>query len=115
MEKTLAHTGQVADQSFKLAEQALAPIAGRLSIATDGFAKQAEYRFGLRPKSVARDTWPGGNPGPFALAALAAFADPSPHERHRRCNRSFPTGRAVHMRGAVTRRVGGWMVHRIAG
>lgn len=41
MEKTLAHTGQVADQSFKLAEQALAPIAGRLSIATDGFAKQA--------------------------------------------------------------------------
>ena len=37
VEKSLAHTGQVADQSFKLAEQAMAPIAGRLSIASDSF------------------------------------------------------------------------------
>ena len=37
VEKSLAQTGQVADQSFKLAEQALAPIAGRLAIASDTF------------------------------------------------------------------------------
>ncbi len=41
IEKTLAQTGQMADQSFKLAEQAIAPISGRLAIATESFSKQA--------------------------------------------------------------------------
>lgn len=40
IEKSLAHTGQVADQSLKLAEQAIAPISGRLAIASEGFTKQ---------------------------------------------------------------------------
>lgn len=41
IEKTLAQTGQMADQTFKLAEQAIAPISGRLAIATEGFTKPA--------------------------------------------------------------------------
>lgn len=40
IEKTLAQTGQIADQSFRLAEQAIAPISGRLAIATESFTKQ---------------------------------------------------------------------------
>ena len=35
MEKTIAQTGQVAETSFKLAEQAMAPIAGRVTDAVD--------------------------------------------------------------------------------
>ena len=41
VEKTLAQTGQMAEQSFKLAEQAIAPISGRLTITTDSLTKQA--------------------------------------------------------------------------
>ncbi len=41
MEKTIAQTGQVAETSFKLAEQAIAPIAGRVSLAVESFGKTA--------------------------------------------------------------------------
>lgn len=37
VEKALAHTGHVAESSMKLAEQTIAPIAGRLSLAVDSF------------------------------------------------------------------------------
>ena len=40
VEKSLAQTGQIAEQSFKLAEQAIAPISGRLSIATESLTRQ---------------------------------------------------------------------------
>ncbi len=36
-EKAMAQTGAMTEASFKLTEQAIQPIAGRLSIATDGF------------------------------------------------------------------------------
>lgn len=35
MEKAMTQGGQVAETSFKLAEQAMAPLAGRLTIAVD--------------------------------------------------------------------------------
>ncbi len=41
MEKAVAQTGQVTEASFKLAEQAIAPIAGRLSVAVESFGKPA--------------------------------------------------------------------------
>ena len=41
LEKTLAGTGQVAETSFKVAEQAIAPIAGRVSLAVETFGKAA--------------------------------------------------------------------------
>ena len=40
VEKSLAQTGQIAEQSLKLAEQAIAPISGRLSIATESLTRQ---------------------------------------------------------------------------
>lgn len=41
MEKALAGTGQVAETSFKVAEQAMAPITGRVSLAVETFGKAA--------------------------------------------------------------------------
>lgn len=41
MEKTLTQSGQVAETSFKLAEQAIAPIAGRTTLAVESFGKTA--------------------------------------------------------------------------
>ncbi len=41
VEKTLTQTGQVAETSFKLAEQAFAPIAGRVTLAVQSFGKPA--------------------------------------------------------------------------
>ena len=37
MEKAMAQTGRVAETSFKLAEQAIAPIASRVTTAVDTF------------------------------------------------------------------------------
>jgi len=37
MEKAVAQTGHVAETSFKLAEQAMAPIASRMTLAVDTF------------------------------------------------------------------------------
>ncbi len=37
LEKAVAQTGQIAEASFKLAEQAYTPIAGRMTVATDSF------------------------------------------------------------------------------
>lgn len=39
VEKALTQTGHVAETSLKVAEQTIAPIAGRLSIAVDSFSK----------------------------------------------------------------------------
>lgn len=41
VEKTLAQTGQVAESSFKLAEQTFAPINSRMSLAVQSFGKSA--------------------------------------------------------------------------
>ena len=41
VEKTLTQTSQVAETSFKLAEQAIAPIASRMSLAVQSFGKAA--------------------------------------------------------------------------
>lgn len=41
MEKALTGTGQVAETSFRVAEQAVAPIAGRVSLAVETFGKAA--------------------------------------------------------------------------
>ncbi len=41
MEKALTGTGKVAETSFKVAEQAIAPIAGRVSLAVETFGKAA--------------------------------------------------------------------------
>jgi phasin family protein len=41
VEKTLTQTSQVAETSFKLAEQAIAPIASRMSVAAQSFGKTA--------------------------------------------------------------------------
>lgn len=41
VEKALTQSSQVAETSFKVAEQALAPINGRLSLAMQSFAKAA--------------------------------------------------------------------------
>jgi phasin family protein len=41
MEKSLAESGKLTDASFKLTEQALAPIAARVSVAVEKFAKTA--------------------------------------------------------------------------
>lgn len=41
VEKTLTQTGHVAESSFKLAEQAMAPIANRMSVAVSSFTKTA--------------------------------------------------------------------------
>lgn len=37
MEKAMAQGGQVAETSFKLAEQTMAPIAGRVTLAVESF------------------------------------------------------------------------------
>ncbi len=39
LEKTLAKSGKLTDASFKLTEQAIAPITARVSLAVDKFAK----------------------------------------------------------------------------
>lgn len=41
MEKALTGTGQAAETSFKVAGQAIAPIAGRVSLAVETFGKAA--------------------------------------------------------------------------
>ncbi len=41
MEKTLAESGRLTDASFKLTEQALAPITARVTLAVEKFAKPA--------------------------------------------------------------------------
>ena len=41
VEKAMAQTNQVAETSFKLAEQAIAPIAGRVTLAVESFSKAA--------------------------------------------------------------------------
>ena len=41
VEKTLTQSGQVAETSFKLAEQAMAPITSRVSLAVQSFGKAA--------------------------------------------------------------------------
>jgi len=41
MEKTVAEAGRLTDASFKLAEQAAAPLMARLTLAVDQFAKTA--------------------------------------------------------------------------
>jgi phasin family protein len=41
LEKTVSETGRYTDASFKLAEQALAPISGRVSVAVEKFGKTA--------------------------------------------------------------------------
>ena len=41
VEKALTQSSQVAETSFKVAEQAFAPISGRLSLAVQSFSKTA--------------------------------------------------------------------------
>ena len=41
IEKAVNQGGQVAETSFKLAEQAMAPIAGRVTLAVESFSKTA--------------------------------------------------------------------------
>lgn len=41
VEKALTHTSHVAESSIKLAEQAIAPIAGRVTLAVESFGKTA--------------------------------------------------------------------------
>ena len=41
MEKAVAQTGVVAETSFKLAEQAIAPFASRVNVAVESFSKAA--------------------------------------------------------------------------
>jgi len=41
MEKTLAESGRLTDASFKLTEQAIAPITARVTLAVEKFAKSA--------------------------------------------------------------------------
>lgn len=41
MEKTLAESGKLTDASFKLTEQALAPLTARVTVAVEKFAKAA--------------------------------------------------------------------------
>jgi phasin family protein len=41
MEKTMAESGKLTDASFKLTEQALAPITARVTLAVEKFAKAA--------------------------------------------------------------------------
>ena len=41
MEKTLAESGKLTDASFKLTEQAIAPLTARVSLAVEKFAKAA--------------------------------------------------------------------------
>ena len=41
LEKTLAETGKLTDASFKLTEQAIAPITARVTLAVEKFAKAA--------------------------------------------------------------------------
>jgi phasin family protein len=41
MEKTLAESGRLTDASFKLTEQAMAPITARVTLAVEKFAKPA--------------------------------------------------------------------------
>jgi phasin family protein len=41
MEKTLSESGKLTDASFKLTEQALAPITARVTLAVEKFAKSA--------------------------------------------------------------------------
>ncbi len=41
MDKALAQSGQVAETSFKVAEQAFAPISSRMSLAVQSFGKPA--------------------------------------------------------------------------
>jgi hypothetical protein len=41
IEKLVAETGKLTDASMKLAEQALAPITERVTIATEKFARTA--------------------------------------------------------------------------
>lgn len=41
VEKALAQTGQVADTSFKIAEQAIAPIASRVTLAVEKVSRAA--------------------------------------------------------------------------
>ncbi len=41
VEKAMTQTNQVAETSFKLAEQAIAPIAGRVTLAVESFSKAA--------------------------------------------------------------------------
>ncbi|MBN8909536.1 MAG: phasin [Rhodospirillales bacterium 69-11] len=41
LEKTLAESGRLTDASFKLTEQALAPITARVTLAVEKFAKSA--------------------------------------------------------------------------
>ena len=41
IEKAVSQTGHVAETSFKLAEQAIAPIAGRVTLAVESFSKTA--------------------------------------------------------------------------
>ena len=41
LEKAVAQGGQVAETSFKLAEQAIAPLASRVSVAVESFGKAA--------------------------------------------------------------------------
>ena len=41
LEKSLAESGKLTDASFKLTEQALAPITARVSVAVEKFAKAA--------------------------------------------------------------------------
>ena len=39
LDKAVSHTGTVAEATYRLAEQAMAPITQRLSIATEGFVR----------------------------------------------------------------------------
>lgn len=41
IEKAVTQGGQVAETSFKLAEQAIAPLAGRVTLAVESFGKAA--------------------------------------------------------------------------
>ena len=41
IEKSLTQTGQIGETSFKLAEQAMAPIASRISLAVESLSKVA--------------------------------------------------------------------------
>lgn len=41
LEKTMSETGKLTDASFKLTEQALAPITARMTVAVEKFAKSA--------------------------------------------------------------------------
>ena len=69
VEKAMAQTSHVAEASFKLAEQAIAPIAGRVTLAVESFSKAAGRRCWTLPAQAGGDCIKarGTCSGPFSV------------------------------------------------